>query len=275
MLTRYALERLLYRLSRSRHREAFVLKGAMVFAVWSGHPHRATKDLDLLGSGTPDLERLAVVFREIVSITVEDDGFSFDAASVEAARIKEDADYEGVRVTLDGTIGTAKVGVQIDIGFGDAVTPSVVEVEYPSLLDTPRPTLRAYPRETVVAEKLQAMVHLGRLNSRMKDFFDLWFLATHFEFDGELLVQAVKATFERRGTPRPNEPPVALTSVFSGDISKQKQWTAFLRRSGVGSTDLTLTAVVEGLAEFLVPVLVGPEARRGTGLRWRAGGPWC
>ena len=272
VLTRYALERLLYRLSRSTHRERFVLKGAMMFAVWSGHPHRATKDLDLLGSGSPDLDRLATVFREVVVVGVEDDGLVFDATSVVAVRIKEDADYEGVRVTLDAKLGTAKVGVQIDIGFGDAVTPSAVEVAYPSLLDLPRPSLRAYPRETVVAEKLQAMVHLGLLNSRMKDFFDLWFLATYFEFDGELLVQAVKATFERRGTPLPTEPPVALTSTFSNDGAKQKQWTAFLRRSGVGSSDLTLDAVVAGLAEFLLPVVLEP--RRGLGRRWRAGGPW-
>ena len=272
VLTRYALERLLYRLSRSTHREGFVLKGAMMFAVWSGHPHRATKDLDLLGSGSPDLDRLAAVFREVVVVGVEDDGLVFDATSVVAVRIKEDADYEGVRVTLDAKLGTAKVGVQIDIGFGDAVTPSAVEVAYPSLLDLPRPSLRAYPRETVVAEKLQAMVHLGLLNSRMKDFFDLWVLATHFEFDGELLVRAVKATFERRGTPLPTEPPVAITSTFSGDGSKQKQWTAFLRRSGVGSSDLTLTTVVDGLAEFLLPVVLEP--RHGLGRRWRAGGPW-
>ncbi len=274
VLTRYALERLLYRLSRSTHRDGFVLKGAMMFAVWSGHPHRATKDLDLLGSGSPDLDRLANVFREVVTVGVEDDGLVFDGTTVVAVRIKEDADYEGVRITLDAKLGTAKVGVQIDIGFGDAVTPSAVEVAYPSLLDLPRPSLRAYPRETVVAEKLQAMVHLGLLNSRMKDFFDLWFLATHFEFDGELLVRAVKATFERRGTPLPTEPPVALTSTFSGDTSKQKQWTAFLRRSGVGSFDLTLTTVVEGLAEFLLPVLLDLEPHRGPGRRWRAGGPW-
>ena len=274
VLTRYALERLLFRLSQSRHHDAFVLKGAMMFAVWSGHPHRATKDLDLLGSGAPDLERLAVVFREVVAVRVEDDGIVFDEQSVEAVRIKEDADYEGVRITLAAKLGTAKVGAQIDIGFGDAVTPSAVEVTYPSLLDLPQPTLRAYPRETVVAEKLQAMVHLGLLNSRMKDYFDLWFLATRFEFDEAVLARAVAATFERRGTPLPSEPPFALTTAFSGDASKQKQWTAFLARSGVASKGLTLDAVVEVLAAFLVPVLVGLEARRGLGRTWRAGGPW-
>jgi hypothetical protein len=270
VLTRYALERLLYRLSRSKHRDGFILKGAMMFAVWSGDPHRATKDLDLLGTGTPDLERLITVFREIVALRVEDDGFVFDATSVEAVRLKEDAAYEGARVTLDGKLGTAKVGVPIDIGFGDAVTPSVVEVTYPSLVELPRPSLRAYPRETVVAEKLQAMVHLGLMNSRMKDFFDLWFLATHFEFDGELLARAVTAT---RRTPLPTEPPVALTSVFSGDTSKQKQWTAFLRRSGASATDLTLAVVVERLAAFLLPVVV-VEPRRAPGRTWHAAGPW-
>ena len=177
VLNRYAMERFLYRLSRSAHEPKFVLKGAMLFTVWSGHPHRATKDIDLLGTGAPDLTRLAQIFRDVCSVTVEDDGLSFDAASVTTTRIKEDADYEGVRVQFSGTLGTALLNLQVDIGFGDAVTPAPATVDFPALLEFPPARVRAYPRETVVAEKLEAMVFLGLANSRMKDFFDLAFLA--------------------------------------------------------------------------------------------------
>ena len=270
VLTRYALERLLYRLSRSTHREGFVLKGAMMFAVWSGHPHRATKDLDLLGSGSPDLDRLAAVFREVVVVGVEDDGLVFDATSVVAVRIKEDADYEGVRVTLDAKLGTAKVGVQIDIGFGDAVTPSAVEVAYPSLLDLPRPSLRAYPRETVVAEKLQAMVHLGLLNSRMKDFFDVWSLAKNQSFNGAILSKAIAHTFECRNTPRDGDA-ACFSETFGNSPDKQRQWQAFAKRSLLtGQIPDAFVDVWRVVTPFLKPMLTDS----GVTICWPPGGPW-
>lgn len=175
-LTRYAHERLLARLAASKHAAKFVLKGAMLFRVWSSAMHRPTKDLDLLGSGAPDLERVAKIFAEVCTASVEDDGIVFDTKSVHAARIKEDADYEGVRVTMRGMLGTARLDVQVDVGFGDAITPGPIEVDFPTMLAMPAPRVRAYPKETVVAEKLEAMVHLGMANSRMKDFFDLAFL---------------------------------------------------------------------------------------------------
>lgn len=172
-LTLYAIERLLVRLAASKHGDTFVLKGAMLFRVWSSITHRATKDLDLLGSGAPDLDRLASVFAEICTVAVEDDGIQYDPASVRAARIKEDADYEGVRITLRANLGTARLELQVDVGFGDAITPAPVEIVFPTLLPMPAPRLLAYPKETVVAEKLNALVELGVANSRMKDFFDL------------------------------------------------------------------------------------------------------
>lgn len=184
VLVRYALERLLYRVSKSAHGGEFILKGAMLFTIWSKHPHRATKDLDLLGSGSPDLERLAGVFRDVCVASVEDDGVSFEPRSVEARRIKEDAEYEGVRVTLVGKLGSAQLAVQIDVGFGDSVVPPPTTVEFPTLLPFPGPVIRAYAKETVVAEKVHAMVDLGMANTRMKDFFDLWFLSREFEFEG-------------------------------------------------------------------------------------------
>lgn len=196
LLTQFVLERLLHRLAASAHAHLFLLKGAMLFAAWTNMPHRATRDLDLLGHGSPEVNRLVGIFRDVVAAAVEPDGVSFDPTSIQAARIREDQLYQGVRVTMTATLATARVGVQVDIGFGDAVHPGPVELEYPSLLGLPTTRLRAYPRETVVAEKFQAMVSLGELNSRMKDFYDVFTLARRFEFDANSLAGAVRATFE-------------------------------------------------------------------------------
>jgi predicted nucleotidyltransferase component of viral defense system len=187
VLTRYALERLLVRLASSKYKDTFVLKGAMLFRLWSPKVHRPTKDLDLLGSGSPDRERVARVFAEIASVVVDDDGIVFDPKSVKASRIKEDAEYEGVRVNVTGRIGSARLELQIDVGFGDVVTPGTIDVDFPTLLPMTAPRLRAYPKETVVAEKLQAMVLLGIANSRMKDFFDVWFLGDELRVRGRIV----------------------------------------------------------------------------------------
>jgi predicted nucleotidyltransferase component of viral defense system len=211
VLTHYALERVMYRLSVSGHREQFVLKGAMLFALWGGDPHRPTRDLDLLGHGTIDTQRLEQIFREVISVEVEKDGLEFLTETVRGARIREDEEYEGVRVQLEARLATARIKVQIDVGFGDVMTPAPQEIEYPVLLDFPAPRLRTYPRETVVAEKFEALVKLGIANSRMKDFYDLWVMARDFEFEGALLSQAIKATFERRGTALPTDVPLALS----------------------------------------------------------------
>jgi predicted nucleotidyltransferase component of viral defense system len=272
VLTRYALERLLARLAASKHREAFLLKGAMLFRVWSTATHRPTKDLDLLGSGSPDLGRLAAVFVDICEAVVDDDGVVMDPKSVRAGRIKEDADYEGVRVNMVARIGTARLDLQVDVGFGDAVSPGVVEVDYPTLLGAPPPRLRAYPREAVVAEKLQAMVHLGIANSRMKDFFDVWFLARTYAFDGNLLSTAIRATFERRGTALPAEPPVAFTDLFHQDATKKAQWRAFMARSRL--TNAALESVVADLAAFLEPPLAAARAAAAFDADWVPLGPW-
>jgi predicted nucleotidyltransferase component of viral defense system len=273
VLTRYALERLLFRLAFSRHRDTFVLKGAMLFRVWSPELHRPTKDLDLLGSGSPDLDRLAQIFRDLCAIAVEDDGVVFESASVRAARIKEDAEYEGVRVHVAARIGSARLELQIDVGFGDAVTPAPTEIDFPTLLGAPAPRIHAYPRETVIAEKVHAMVHLGIANSRMKDFFDVWFLSQNFPFEGPWLADAMRATFARRGTPIPERPPVALTPAFALDASKAAQWRAFVARGGF-SRELRLEAVVECVADFVGPPLGGAREGRPFSARWAASGPW-
>jgi predicted nucleotidyltransferase component of viral defense system len=274
VLLRYGLERFLFRLSKSRHEHEFILKGAMLFAVWSKHPHRATKDLDLLGSGAPDLERLAAVFREVSSVLVDDDGVVFEPGSVKARRIKEDAEYEGVRVTVEGKLGSAKLAVQVDVGFGDSVTPSPTKIQFPTLLAFPAPTIRAYAKETVVAEKLHAMVSLGMANSRMKDFFDIWFLCREFEFQGRPLVDAIRSTFGRRQTAIPGEAPVGLTDTFALDATKQTQWSAFLERSRVVEKTVTLPAVVMTLAPFLTPTMQAAAGADSVPTRWAPGGPW-
>jgi predicted nucleotidyltransferase component of viral defense system len=205
LLTRYAVERLLYRLSQSPHSSQFLLKGATLFTLWGGGPYRSTRDLDLLGSGDRSVQRLEGVFRDICAVQVEPDGLRFAAETVEGDEIREDLEYGGVRVILIANLERARIQIQVDIGFGDVVTPPPEDVEFPTILDFPAPHLRAYRRETVVAEKFQAMVMLGVANSRMRDFYDVWLLSRRFEFNGMPLSQAIKGTFARRRTPYPRK----------------------------------------------------------------------
>jgi hypothetical protein len=242
--------------------------------VWTGHPHRATRDLDLLGFGDAMEERLRTVFTEVARVTVPDDGVSFDAERIETSSIREGQEYGGVRVHLSARIATAVIRLQVDVGFGDAITPAAVEVEFPPLLDFPAPRLRAYPRETVVAEKLQAMVSLGLANSRMKDFHDLVELSRIFSFDGDPLVQAIRATFERGGTAIPEDVPVAFTSAFSHDKQKLEQWRVFVRKADVKAPpDLETTIAL--VARFASEPLAAARDTASWSARWPPGGPWA
>jgi predicted nucleotidyltransferase component of viral defense system len=263
VLNRFALERLLFRLGESRHAASFVLKGAMLFPLWSGSAHRATKDMDLLGYGPPDHSRVAEIFRELAA-TVCEDGLIFEPDSVAANQIRKDSPYGGIRVTLTAHLSAARIPLQVDVGFGDDVTPTPVEVPYPTLLDFPPPRLRAYQRETVVAEKLHAIVDLGFGNSRMKDFFDLWFLARNFEFDGQTLGIAVRATFNGRRTPLPAQPPIGLTRAFAEDPAKQKQWIAFVARSRLVERPDGFAVVIDKVCEFLWPIISATADGPGT-----------
>ncbi len=246
----------------------------MLFPLWSGNPHRATKDMDLLGHGPPDLDRLQTTFREIVSVPA-DDGLLFLPETFRAIEIREDAIYDGVRVTLEARLGAARLALQVDVGFGDAVTPAPQETDYPTLLEMPAPRLRVYPREAVIGEKLHAMIDLGLGNSRMKDFFDIWFLSKNVNFDGLVLAQAVRATFDRRNTPVPSDLPVALTRTFAEDRGKQTQWIAFINRARLGSSTVDLANVVAQLRMFLEPVLVAArEPTKATAVRWSPGSGW-
>lgn len=273
LLTRYASERLLYRLARSQHGASFILKGATLFTVWTGHPCRATRDVDLLGIGDASEARIAAVFAEVLALDVGDDGVVFDAGPLEVSPIREDQEYGGVRVKIMARVTAARIQLQIDVGFGDAVTPAPVRVELPVLLGDPAPHLLAYPRETVVAEKLDAIVQLGLANSRMKDFYDLAVLAKRFDFDGPVLVQAICATFARRKTALPVVLPVGLTDAFAADPSKVTQWTAFVRKSGARDAG-DLEAAVATIRAFAEAPLMVAASGEPFARRWPAGGPW-
>lgn len=272
LLTRYALERILYRLSISTQRDQFLLKGALLFDLWFDVPHRPTHDADFLGFGPAEIPHLEALFREVCQVSVED-GIVFQPESVKADEIRKDAHYAGVRVTLTGLLDGARCPVQLDIGFGDAVVPGPEEVRYPVILDEmPQPHLRVYPRYTVVAEKLEALVSLGMLNSRMKDYFDLWILAKYADFDGAVLSRAVRATFERRRTALPDGVPTGLTDQFAQDANKEKQWQAFLRKNALDP--MPLATVIADLRSFLLPVLVAAASAGGYAPLWRAGDGW-
>ncbi len=249
LVTRYVLERLLYRLSTTKHRDRFVLKGAMLMTTWFDVPFRPTRDLDLLGFGDDDPDAMLAAFREICAVEVND-GVQFDVASLTIDSIRDETEYGGLRLKAYATIAEARVRVTVDIGFGDAVEPEIAELELPVLLDQPSPRLRAYPCETVIAEKFQAMVMLGRANSRMKDFYDVWLLSRTHEFDDERLPRAIAATFARRKTALPEELPDALTSAFAGDSAKQQQWASFIE--AIGAEPVSLAQVVSDLADFLM-----------------------
>ena len=237
-LTHYGLERLLYRLSISQYADRYLLKGALLFSLWYDQPHRPTRDVDLLGYGPDDVETAVATFREISQIAV-DDGIVFDPASVAGSVIRKEAGYGGVRVDLRATLDGARIALQVDIGFGDVVTPAPEPIHYPVLLDDlPAPRLRAYPKYTVVAEKLHAICLLGMTNSRMKDYFDLWVLLTEEDLAPDELRRAVEATFARRRLAMPADLPIGLSDAFAQDPIKQRQWAAFFKKNGLAPREL-------------------------------------
>lgn len=273
LLQHYALERLLFRLAASPHRGRFILKGALMLRVWEVASIRPTRDIDLLGRTDNDPERIAAMVRDICGAPVEPDGLEFDPASVKVGRIAEEAEYDGVRVTFAGRLGNARIPMQIDIGFGDRVTPDPVEIEYPSVLGMAGARLIGYTPETTIAEKLHVMLQRGTLNSRMKDFFDIWALSRARSFDGRVLSLAVRSTCDQRETIVTASPP-AFEPEALDDRQKAVQWTAFRRR--LGSTDAPETFVEVGgsVAEFLRPVLEAVAAGRDLDRAWPPGGPW-
>jgi predicted nucleotidyltransferase component of viral defense system len=253
LLTRYALERLLYRLSTTKYRERFVLKGAMLMTTWFDKPFRPTRDVDFLGFGDAEPDKVVAIFREICAVA-QDDGVVFDADAIKVERNREELEYGGLRLRTQAVIDRARVPVVIDIGFGDAIEPGLDEIDYPTLLDAPAPKLRGYRHETVIAEKFEAIVKLGRANSRMKDFYDIWMLSREYQFKGDGLARAIAATFARRKTAIPAELPIGLTKAFAEDPAKQQLWKSFA--GAIGAELPRLAEVIEELAEFLMPQAV-------------------
>lgn len=270
VLQYFAMERYLYRLCLSRYSDSFVLKGALLFRVWSIPDSRATRDIDLLGYVDNSPENLAAIAEEVCAIEVPNDGLSFDPGSVRAHRIKEDADYEGVRVRFRGRLGNARITMQLDVGFGDMVHPDAVRADYPAMLDLPSPSFRMYPAETVIAEKAQAMVYLGILNSRMKDFYDIWRMSHQFSFHGHHLAEAIERTFENRKTEI--VPLDGLIAELLEDERPERQWPAFLRKSRLEAQPFADT--VDRIGEFLGPVFEAILVRVEFDQRWRPPGPW-
>lgn len=271
LLQYYAIERFLYRLGASEYARQFVLKGALMFLAWGGPGLRPTKDIDLLGYTSNATENIIRIVKEICIQPVEPDGMIFNPESIQGEQIKEDADYEGVRIKMVTGLGKARIPIQIDFGFADVISPAPIPIEYPSLLSMPRALLRGYPRETMISEKLQAMIYLGDANSRMKDFYDIWILSQHFEFDCEQLRLAIMETFLNRATQLPAELPTALSNQFA--VGKQSQWQGFLKRSQLSDPPADFGKVVKDLAVFLWLPLQMASKGYSCDFEWK-GGSW-
>ena len=274
LLQYFAIERFLFRLSQSNHATTFYLKGALMLRLWDSPLSRPTIDVDLMSQQVLSQDSLANVVREICDQTVSDDGCRFDASTVKAQSIRIENNYGGIRVEFIAHIGTMRLNMQVDVGFGDVIVPGPIPIDFPALLDFPSPHLLAYSPESAIAEKFQAMVILDSANSRMKDFYDIWLLARTHAFNGAILSQAIHATFERRRTPLPLDSPTALTDSFVGDPTKQTQWNAFVRKGRIAVDKVTFGQVVELLRKFLMPPMLAAAKGETFESHWPAGGPW-
>ena len=274
LLQRYGAERLLYRLGESAHRDRYVLKGAMLFALWGGSVYRPTRDLDFTGYGSSDANDVIRTFKEICTVPVANDGLVFDAATVRADPIRDEVEYGGLRLRLRAMLGSARIEMQIDIGFGNAIEPGPNDVQYPTLLDAPAPNIKAYPHEAVVAEKLHTLVILGEPTSRIKDLYDLYTLAGQFPFDGTRLTKAIAETFERRRTKIDPPLPAGLALRFFAEDARAAQWRAYLDRNNLPGAPRDFAHAGERIQSFLRPVWSALVAGDKFASSWQPGGPW-
>jgi Nucleotidyl transferase AbiEii toxin, Type IV TA system len=275
LLARFAIERFLYRLSISEYAGRFILKGASLFLIWMGKSFRVTRDVDLLGSGPANPEQLVGIFRDIIELeSPGNDGLTFDYNSIRAFPIREDQLYEGIRVTIIGLLHTARIPLQIDVGFGDAVIPAPEDIKYPSLLGHPAARLRAYSPYTAAAEKIDTMINLGMINSRMKDFYDIWLMSGIFEFNGTILQDSMKNTFIRRGTRLPEGLPLVFSQEFSTNHQKTQQWKAFIRKSRPENAPENFAEVMDVVSQFVLPVYKAILEDTRFHKEWTEGGPW-
>jgi predicted nucleotidyltransferase component of viral defense system len=274
LLTRFALERLLYRLGESPHRDVLVLKGAFLFLAWGGAASRPTRDIDFLAFGDPEVERFETLIKDVCTIADPNDGLEYQADTVRGEPIREQALHDGIRIHVLANLANARVPLQIDVGFGDAIDPDPVKISYPTILDLPAPEVRAYRKEAVIAEKLEALVSIGQATSRLKDFFDIWRFSSIFAFDGQLLWQAVQSTFDRRRTPIPEGVPAALGEEFSRNTDRVKQWERLSTRFAAEETIPSLADVCEEILEFVTPVFSSVRDGRALAGSWPPGGTW-
>lgn len=275
MLLRYAIERLLYRISISNFKSKFVLKGANLFYVWTGESARMTKDIDLLGNIVPNIDELHIIMKKICEMdTLFIDGLSFDQNNISIFEIRENQIYGGLRVNLVCSLHSAIIRIQVDIGFGDSIYPDFEMIEYPSILKMEKPLLQSYSRYTVVAEKFDAMIQLGIANSRMKDFFDIWYMTGLFDFKGQILQTAIKRTFSRRGTKIPSSIPLCFSDVFKNDAQKNTQWKAFINKSDMKIPVPDFHIVVYSVSEFITPVVNADQKGEEFNKNWYIGKGW-
>jgi Nucleotidyl transferase AbiEii toxin, Type IV TA system len=272
LLQYYVMERFLYRLSKSPHVTKFVLKGALMFTAWKLEAYRPTMDIDLLGKTPNRIDGLVKIVKQVCTQKVVPDGLVFNPATIKATRIAEDANYEGVRIRFQTFLGRARVTQQLDIGFGDIVVPAPLLINYPTILSFQGPKLLGYSKETIVAEKFESLVTLGILNSRMKDYFDIWTLSRQFNFDGPMLSNALERTFSNRGTAIMPDP-IGLTSRFADDSTKSAQWRGFIRKTRL-DISASLEEVVTHIRGFLEPVAAALAAGETFSAKWSAPGPW-
>ena len=270
LLQYYAMERFLYRLTQSEYAALFILKGALMLRVWKSPEVRPTMDIDMLAITNNEVSNICIQVAEIIAIET-DDGLVFDPATIRGEIIKEDADYEGVRVRFIAYLDNARVNMQLDIGFGDIVYPEPVKMELPNILDLPAPRLLCYSRESAIAEKFEAMIKLGEMNSRMKDFYDIWLLSRQFEFNGADLAEAIKLTFEHRGT-KLSEPITAFTDDFVKN--KQVQWRAFQRRLGQKYVSDDFFDIIVDLKIFLQPIVSALKNSSNLPVKWIVADSW-
>lgn len=274
VLQYYAMERFLYRLSQTEHVDKFILKGALMFTVWQAPLRRTTMDIDFLGRFENKIPKIETIIKDVCRQNVAPDGLLFDVSTVKCQKIKEGADYEGVRVKFMGFLERVRISMQIDVGFGDAIYPKPQLIDYPVILDFPKPHLKGYPIESVIAEKFEAMVKLGSANSRMKDFYDLWLLIRQFDFEGERLARAIEKTFTHRKTIMPAKPPLFAEEICDEKSNRQAFWNAFLTKSKIGNAPVTLSETARLIEAFLEKPVKALTQKKGFAGEWKAPGPW-
>jgi len=274
VLQYYGMERFLYRISKSEYVNKFILKGALLFDVWQLKERRTTLDIDFLARFDNRIASIEKVIKTFCKVAVVPDGLAFDSETVKGQRIKEEAEYEGVRVKFVGFLDRSRVPMQIDVGFGDSIYPRPKTIEYPVILDFPKPKLKGYSLESVISEKFEAMIKLGLLNSRMKDFYDIWLMKRQFDFNGLNLSEAIKRTFTHRRTDLPKKRPIFAEEIYDEKSDRQTLWKAFLKKGDIKNVPEKLAITAVEIENFLIkPITAVNKAQKFDG-QWKAPGPW-